>query len=121
MGRVLHWSATSADTNGYPVRATCGRSRMRGDAARYFVEMHLHGPRIGVGQSECCTLAECGTCRAEQVGVLVALFGGLSRPRYPSRPLPNDAIFLADLRFVLKPDFDRRGPRNVPEMCVQSC
>lgn len=43
---------------------------------------------------------------AEQVGTLVALVGGLERPRAAARPLPHEALLLADPHLVLEPDLD---------------
>jgi hypothetical protein len=46
--------------------------------------------------------------RAEQIGVVVALVGGLPWPRSAPGPLSNLAVLLADAGLVFKPDFDRR-------------
>ena len=56
---------------------------------------------------------------AEQIGVVIALVGGLPGPRSAPGPLPNLAIFLADAGFVLKPDFDRRRLWQTVEMGLQ--
>ena len=49
----------------------------------------------------------------EQVGVLATLTGRLAWPCSRSCPTPRDRVFLADARFILKPDFDRFAGRNV--------
>jgi hypothetical protein len=49
-----------------------------------------------------------GADGAEQVGVLVALIGGLTQPRSSPRPLPYEAVLLADPGLILKPDLDWR-------------
>ena len=72
-----------------------------GDVPRYLVEMQLHGEGVGERQSKRGALAACGTYRAEQVGVLVALVGGLARSRPTSGPLAHEPVLLADPGFVL--------------------
>src|SRR5271165_719749 len=57
--------------------------------------------------------------RAEEVGVFVALVGRLARTCSASRPLPHEAVLLADARFVLEPDFDRRLRRKGGQMRLQ--
>jgi hypothetical protein len=47
-----------------------------GDVAADFLEMHLHGTRIGEGQHEGGALTPHWANRAEQVGVGVSLIGG---------------------------------------------
>jgi LytS/YehU family sensor histidine kinase len=42
---------------------------------------------------------------AEQIGALVALVGGLARPRSPLGALTDEAVLLTDVRFILDPDF----------------
>jgi hypothetical protein len=79
-----------------------------GDGARDFVEVKLHHVGVGVRQRQRCPDAAGGTDRAEQIGVVVALVGGLPRPGSASGPLADEAVLLADPRFILEPDFDRR-------------
>jgi hypothetical protein len=43
------------------------------------------------------------TDRAKEIGVLVALIGGLTRTRSTPRPLAHQAVLLADAGFVLEP------------------
>ena len=57
--------------------------------------------------------------RAKQIGVVVALVGGLARACPAPGPLPNLAVLLADAGLVLKPDFDRRRLRQGAEMRLQ--
>jgi hypothetical protein len=70
------------------------------------VKLHHVGVRVGQGQSRSNTASR--TDRAEQIGVVVALVGGLSGPRSSLGPLADEAVLLADPGFVLEPDFDRR-------------
>ena len=75
--------------------------RALGDVARDFVEVELHRFGVGIGQRERRADAARRADGAEQIGVVVALIGGLARPRSPLGPLPNLAVLLADARFVL--------------------
>ena len=72
-----------------------------GDVARDFVEMKLHRLGVGMGQGERRANAAGSADRSEQIGVFVALIGGLARPRSPLRPLSDPAVFLADAGFIL--------------------
>ena len=90
-----------------------------GDVARDFVEVELHGVGVGVGQGERRADAARRADGAEQIGVLVALVGGLARPRSALGPLPDLAVLLADAGLVLEPDFDRRRLRQAVEMGAQ--
>ena len=90
-----------------------------GDITRDFVEVELHHVSVGVrqreGRSDAASRADC----AEQIGVVIALVGGLPRPRSAPGPLPNLAVLLADAGLVLKPDFDRRRLGDAIEMSLQ--
>jgi hypothetical protein len=90
-----------------------------GDIARDFVEVELHHVGVGIGQREGRPDAAGRADRAEQIGVVIALVGGLAGPRSAPRPLPNLAVLLADAGLVLKPDFDRRRLRQPFEMSLQ--
>jgi hypothetical protein len=90
-----------------------------GDVARDFVEVELHHVGVGVRQGEGRSDAAGGTDRAEQIGVVVALVGGLPWPRSAPGPLPDLAVLLADAGLVLKPDFDRRRLRQAFEVSLQ--
>jgi hypothetical protein len=81
--------------------------------------MKLHHGRVGVGQREGRANAAGRADRAEQIGVVIALVGGLPWPRPASGPLPDKAVLLADTGLVLKPDFDRRRLRQSVEMSLQ--
>ena len=89
------------------------------DVARDFGEVRLHHVGVGVGQRERGADASGGADRAKQIGVLIALVGGLPWPRSAPGPLPNLAVLLADARLVLKPDFDRRRLWQPFEMSLQ--
>jgi hypothetical protein len=64
--------------------------RAGSDIARDFVDVELH--RLGVGERERQgrAFAESGADRAEQIGVLVALIGGLPGPGSAPRPLAHE-------------------------------
>jgi hypothetical protein len=89
-----------------------------GDVARDFVEVELHHVGVGIGQREGSPDAAGRADGAEQIGVVIALVGGLPWPRSAPGPLPNLAVLLADAGLVFKPDFDRRrlpaGRRDAP-------
>jgi hypothetical protein len=78
-----------------------------GDVGGDFFEVELHRLGVGEGQRQRRAGSAGGTDGAEQVGVFVTLVGGLARPGSSPRPLPHDAVLLADARLVLKPDLDR--------------
>ena len=90
-----------------------------GDMAGDFVEVKLHHVGVGIGQGKGRADPAGWADRAEQIGVVIALVGGLARPRSTPGPLPNLAIFLADAGLVLKPDLDRRRLRQSVEMSLQ--
>ena len=69
--------------------------------------MNLHHVGVGVGQGERRPDAAGGADRPEQIGVVIALVGGLARSRSAPGPLPNLAVLLADAGLVGKPDFYR--------------
>ena len=54
-----------------------------------------------IGQREGRSDAAGRTDRAEQIGVVVALVGGLSWPRSAPGPLADEAVLLADPGLVL--------------------
>jgi Integrase core domain len=92
-----------------------------GDVARDLVEVKLHhvGVRVGQRQRQRRSDAAGGADRAERVGIVVTLVGGLSGPRSAPGPLADEAVLLADTGLVLKPDFDRRRLRQSVEMSLQ--
>src|SRR4051794_41537846 len=82
------------------------------DAARDLDEVELHRLAVGVGHGERRAGAARRADGAEQVGAFVALIGGLAWARAAPRPLPHEAVLLADAGFVLEPDLDRLAPRQ---------
>ena len=93
--------------------------RPLGDVARDFVEVKLHHVGISIGQRQRRSHASRRADRAEQIGVVVALVGGLPWPRSAPGPLPNLAVLLADAGLVFKPDFDRRRLGQAVDMSLQ--
>lgn len=83
------------------------------------VDMELHGLGVGEGQSQSCTNAAGRADRAEQVGALISLVGGLPRACAAGCPLPHDAVLLADAGFILEPQFYLRARRQVAKMRLQ--
>jgi len=79
----------------------------------------LHHVSVGVGQREGRSDAPRWADRAEQIGVVIALVGGLPWPRSAPGPLPNLAVLLADAGLVFKPDFDRRRLGQAVDMSLQ--
>ena len=69
--------------------------------ARDFIEMELH--RLGVGVRERQRRADPArrADRAEEIGVVIALVGGLPWSRSAPGSLPNQSILLADPGLVL--------------------
>jgi hypothetical protein len=80
----------------------------------------LHHVGVGVRQRQRRSDAPRRTDRAEQIGVVVALVGGLARPCSAPGPLSNLTVLLADASLVLKPDFDRRRLGQVLKVSLQS-
>ena len=89
------------------------------DTARDFVEVKLHHVGVRIGQRKGRADAAGGADRAEEVGVVIALVGGLPGSRSTPGPVSNLAIFLADPGLVLKPYLDRRRLRQAFEMSFQ--
>jgi hypothetical protein len=81
--------------------------RSLGDVEGDFIDVELHHVGVGEGQRQRRADAPGRADRAKQVGVLIALVGGLDRPRPLARPLPDEAVLLTDPRLVLEPDLDR--------------
>jgi hypothetical protein len=72
-----------------------------GDVARDFVEVELHHVSVGMRQREGRADAAGRANRAEQIGVIIALVGGLPWPRSAPGPLANLAVLLTDAGLVL--------------------
>ena len=66
-----------------------------GDIARDFVEMKLHHVGVGMRKRQSRSDAAGRTDRAEQIGVVIALIGGLCWPRSTPCPLADEAVLLA--------------------------
>jgi hypothetical protein len=69
--------------------------------------MQLHHVGVGMGQCEGRADTSGGADGAEQIRVLVALIGRLGGSCSTLRPLPDEAVLLADAGFILEPDLDR--------------
>ena len=93
--------------------------RTLGDLVAYLIEVKLHGLGVGEGQRERRACSPRWADRAEEVGALVALIGGLARSRAAARPLPDNPVLLPDAGFVLKPDLDRLCFGQAGEMGAQ--
>ena len=65
------------------------------------VEMALHGLGVGMRHGQRRAGASRRADGAEQVGVLVALVGGLGRPRPAPCPLPDETVLLAKPHLIL--------------------
>lgn len=93
-----------------PSRAIEQQHSMRAlcDVARDFLDVELHHPGVDARQRQRRSRAPSRANRAKEIGVFVALIRGLTGPRSSPSPLPDEAVLLADARFVLEPDFDRR-------------
>ena len=81
--------------------------------------MKLHHVGVGIGQRKGRADPSGWADRAEQIGVVIALVGGLPWPRSTPGPLPNLPILLADPGLILKPYLDRRRLRQAFEMRFQ--
>ena len=82
-------------------------------------EVQLHGVGICIGKSQSSARSSGGTDGTEQIHVLIALIGRLAWSRSALRPLPDDAVLLADAGFVLPPDLDLFVLGQVPNVSLQ--
>ena len=74
--------------------------------------MGLHGPGIGLWHHHSRSLCAGRADRAEQIGVLITLVGGLTGPCPLESPLPDKTVLLSEARFILKPNLDRLSYGN---------
>jgi hypothetical protein len=81
--------------------------------------VELHHVSVGVGQREGRSDAAGRADRAEQIGVVVTLVGGLPWPRSAPGPLADKTVLLSNPGLVFKPDFDRRDLGQAVEMSLQ--
>jgi hypothetical protein len=81
--------------------------------------MQLHHLRVDIRERERRAFAFGRTDRAKEIGVFVALIGGLTRTCSTPSPLTDQAVLLADAGFVLEPDFDGRSRRQIGQMRLQ--
>ena len=91
----------------------------RSDIARDFVEVKLHHVGVGTRKRQSRSDPASGTDRAEQIGVVIALVGGLPWPRSTPGPLADKAVLLANPGLIRKPDLDRRRLGQPFEMSLQ--
>src|SRR5215204_4347923 len=89
------------------------------DGAGDLVEVELHGLGVSEGQRQGGTRAAGRADGAEQVRAFIALVGRLSWPRSALRPLPHEAVLLADAGLVLEPDLDGLAGRHPAQMGSQ--
>ena len=78
------------------------------DKDSYKVSGGLHGVGVGNRHHQRGAGSPDWADGAEQVHALVALVLGLARPASSPRPLPHQAVFLAEAHLVLPPKLDRR-------------
>ena len=90
-----------------------------GDVPADLIKMELHGVSIGIGQSEPGRLAARRADGPEQIGILVALVGGLPRSGAAPGPLPDNAVLLPDTGLVLLPNLNRLALGQVPHVRAQ--
>lgn len=93
--------------------------RSSGDQGGDLIEMHLHRLGADIGQRQGGPDTARRADRAEEIGVLVALVGGLAGSRPAPRPLPDDPVLLPNPSLVLEPDFDLFALRQVSDVGVQ--
>lgn len=87
-----------------------------GEAKRDYIDRHLHRLGISEGQHQRRPRASGWADRTEQIGAFVSLVGRLALPRSTLGPLSDDAVLLADARFLIEPDLDRLAVGHTCEM-----
>jgi hypothetical protein len=95
------------------------RMSARGDVARDFIEVKLHHVGVGIGKRQGRSDAPCWTDCSEQIGVVVALIGGLPWPRSAPGPLADKTVLLSNPGLVLEPYFHRRRLGDAFQMSPQ--
>ena len=91
----------------------------RGEVARDFIEVKLHHVGVGIGKRQGRSDTPRWADRAEQIGVVVALIGGLPWPRSAPSPLANKTVLLSNPGLVLEPYFHRRRLGDAFQMSPQ--
>src|SRR5215203_6338095 len=99
--RVMFFGTTRRPVVCQPARSRRSTAWAPPDTARDLDEVELHRLAVGVGHGERRAGAARRADGAEQVGAFVALIGGLAWARAAPRPLPHEAVLLADAGFVL--------------------
>jgi hypothetical protein len=89
------------------------------DMAGDFLKVKLHGFGVGVWQGKASAFPLGRTNGAEEIGISIALVGGLSWSCAAPGPLPHDAVLLTDARLILKPDFDCCAGFQFTQMAAQ--
>jgi len=84
-----------------------------GNGAADFVEVKLHGVGVRLRHHDGGPDTSRRADGAEQVGVLIALIGGLARPRARAGPQSDKAVLLPDPCFVLEPQLNRGSWRQI--------
>ncbi len=87
-----------------------------GNLAADLFQVQLHGFGVGIGQHDGCASASCRADSAEQVGILVALIGGLAGACAFAGPDARAAVLLAYARLILPPDFHAPFPAPAGQM-----
>ena len=118
-GDVLRHDQSDRSCASRPDRGAARRGRRAGHGSTISSRWSLHGLAVGVGHGERRAGAARRADGAEQVGALVALIGGLAGARAAPRPLPHEAVLLADAGFVLEPDLDRLALRHAGAVRLQ--
>jgi hypothetical protein len=77
------------------------------------IKVQLHSLCVGGGQDQSRTGSTLRAYGAEQIGILIALICGQTRPRSLLRPDADTPILLSDAGFVLEPHLNWRAIRQV--------
>lgn len=82
------------------------------DSPANFLQMLLHGVRVGAWRDESRSGVAGGADRTEEIGIGVGPILGLARTRAAFSPLVDETVLLSHPRLVLKPDFERCPGRD---------